>query len=804
LIERIGGGMGMVYRAHDLKLRRAVALKFLPPALAADEAARRRLYAEARAASALDHPNIGAVYEIGEAEPGGLFIALAWYEGETLKDKLRRGPLPIVEALAVARQIAAALATAHGAGIIHRDVKPSNIITTEQDTAKLVDFGIAKVAGTEPTREGTTPGTLAYMSPEQTRGGSIDVRTDVWSLGVVLYEMLAGRRPFQGESDSTLIHAIRHDEPEPVERQHPEIPQALAGIVARCLAKDPSQRYARAEDLCAELDALDGACIGGEQGPIGRFMRRQRGPEASGVLARALGRPLLAGIVLAAIVLTTISVYMAGRDDANRTAFATVANRPKLAVLPFENRSGLADDQYFTDGLHDEIRTRLSGVATLRVSSRTSVIRYRDSPTDVREIGRELGVDAVLEGAIQRAGGDVRVFVQLIDAQNDTQIWSGTYDRALDAASLFAIQREIAESVAEALRAELTDTERARVARVPTTNLEAYRHYLIGRHHWNERDEAGMDSAIAHFQEALHRDPLYARAYAGLADVHVLGFGPAGSNAFPLAIAAARTALRLDPDVAEAYTSLGYALMLYQWDWPAAERAFRRGIELDPSYATAHQWYAEYLVTQGRLDEAVKEVRIAESLDPLSRIIGWNVARILGFARRYEEAVEQSRALVRLYPRDRGMNFSLVMYLMAIGRNGEAADVMERFATSMAQEVGNVSAESIVGLLAGIRAGRTEAVTAYLSEGSPQDGHARMFTAYGLAASGEIDAAIRMIEQAHEQHAFGPLVPDLAAGALFDPFRDHERFEHVLRRMGLDPRIGLRLRERDPWWLARK
>jgi serine/threonine-protein kinase len=476
VIERIGGGMGMVYKARDLKLGRAVALKCLPPALAADEAARRRLYAEARAASALDHPNIGTVYEIGEAEPGGLFIALAWYEGETLKDRLRSGPLPIGEALAVARQIAAALAAAHTAGIVHRDVKPSNIIRTGQGTAKLLDFGIAKVAGADPTREGSTPGTLAYMSPEQTRGDAVDARTDVWSLGVVLYEMLAGRRPFRGESDSTLIHAIRHDEPEPVERQHPEIPHALAGIVARCLAKDPAQRYARAEDLGAELDALDGAST----------RRQQRGADATGVLARALRRPLLAGIVLAAIALTTIAVSMARREAASGAVPATAADRPKLAVLPFENGSGRAEDQYFTDGLHDEIRTRLSGVATLGVSSRTSVLQYRSSPRNVREIGRELGVDAVLEGAVQRAEGDVRVFVQLIDARNDSQIWSATYDRALDAASLFAIQREIAESVAEAMRAELTDAERARVARVPTTNLEAYRHYLIGRHHWAE------------------------------------------------------------------------------------------------------------------------------------------------------------------------------------------------------------------------------------------------------------------------------------------------------------------------------
>ena len=803
ILERIGGGMGVVYKARDTRLGRPVALKFLSPGLVADEIARKRLYAEARAASALDHPNVGVVYEIGEADPGGLFIAFGWYDGETLKEMLERGPLALANAITTARQIAAALAAAHRSGIIHRDVKPSNIIRTPPGVVKLLDFGIAKLSDTDLTRDGTTLGTVAYMSPEQTRGLAVDPRTDVWSLGVVLYEMLTGHRPFCGESDETVIHAIRHDEPEPVEHVRADIPAALASIVRTCLTKDPSGRYANADDLLAELQAVEDAPADGE----GIRQRPIRRPQWARASLPFLTNPVrvLSLVVVAGLLALSAYAVRSSRARTEHTSSGTIASteRRAVAVLPFENRSGRPEDQYFTDGLHDEIRSRLSGIATLRVSSRTSVMRYRNAPKQVRQIGQELGVDAVLEGAVQRAGDSVRVFVQLIDARNDVLFWSRSYDRRLDMAGLLTMQREIATSVAEALRAELTDAERARVSRVPTTDVEAYRHYLLGRYHWNRRNPEGMDSAIVHFEAALRRDPLYARAYAGLADVHVLGYGPAGANGFRLAIAAARTALRLDPDLAEAHSSLGLALTYYEWDWPAGEREFRRAIDLDPNYATAHQWYAEYLATQGRLDEAVAEVRLAESLDPLSLIIGWNVARVLGFARRYEEAVEQLRAVDRLHPGDGRVVTMLVMYLLALGRNAQAAEVMERFAATMAADTAHVGA-----LAEQIRAGRVDAVNAFIErmivQSNAGEAHRRMFAVGRLANTGDMDGAMRMLEQLHDEHGFGLLLPDLAVGALLDPLRDDPRFKTLVRRIGLDPQIGLRLRDRDPAWVARR
>lgn len=426
----------------------------------------------------------------------------------------------------------------------------------------------------------------------------------------------------------------------------------------------------------------------------------------------------------------------------------------------------------------------------------------------MREIGRELGVSHVLEGGVQRAGDSVRIFVRLVEAASDTQIWTASYDAALEVAGLFAIQREIAESVAEALGAELTDAERARVARVPETDIEVLRHHMRGRQHWHRRTQEGMDSAIVHFQAALRRDSSFAPAYAGLANVYVLGHGPGGTDRLLPAVDAARSALRVDRDLAEAHASLGLALMLYEWNRPAADSAFRRAIDLDPSYATAHQWYAEFLASQGRLDEAIEQVRVAEILDPLSAIIGWNVSRILGFARHHAEELDQLRRQADLHPQDDRIITSLVWSLMGFGRNEEAAEIMEDFLTPMMQEAGSENADRFRFVLAGIRAGRAEALLTFFLESVPEGttggGHQRMFTAVRHAVSGELGIAIGIIEEAYRERAFGLLVPDLAVGAAFDVFRDDPRFQHVLRRMGLDPEIGIRLRNRDPRWVTQR
>jgi len=523
-----------------------------------------------------------------------------------------------------------------------------------------------------------------------------------------------------------------------------------------------------------------------------RGRQRVSGPELL-ILAMlfAIGGSLIAmssrpTAELAAAAPAEDGVAAPGEDD----------GRPAVAVLPFENRSGLEQDIYFTDGVHDEILGRLSGVSALKVISRTSVMSYRGSPKNVRDIAAELGVGAVLEGAVQRAGDQVRIIVQLIDARSDAHLWSQTYDRQLDPENLFRVQSEIATQVANALSAELTPVERARVTHVPTLNLSAYRHYMLGRHFWNRRDQEGMDSAAVHFQAALREDPQYARAHAGLADVHLLGYGPAGDGGLPLALAAARRALAIDPALAEAHTSLAYATMLYEWDWAAAERSFLRAIELDPSYATAHQWYAELLVTLGRTEEAIREVRVAESLDPLSMIISWNVARILAFSRRHEEALAQLDRVAQRYPNAERVLGLRMIELLIVGRLQEVTEIaVEQISPNVPPEMRPRFDEVVAALRRGDPRPLLEEFGRGGAGGEPTP---TLRLAMRSAWIGDADAAMETLEAVYHARSFGLNLPEMAVGAAFDPIREDPRFRNLLQRMGLDPAVGLRLAAADP------
>lgn len=536
-----GGGMGVVYKARDTQLNRAVALKFLPPYLTTHPEAEERFVREAQSAASLDHPHIATIHEIDETEDGRRFIAMAYYDGETLKEKLNEGPLPVEEALGYAIQIADGLTRAHETGIVHRDVKPDNVIVTEHGTAKLLDFGLAQAATeTRLTAPGRRMGTAAYMSPEQAEGEAIDHRADLWSLGVVLYELLTAERPFTGERYTAVLHSILYEEPVPIREYRSEVPSILAQIVARCLQKDPNQRYASARELHDNLRAV---------------RRGETRIHAEG--------PVLEGM---------------GASD-----------RP-IAVLPF-GTIGTTEVPPFTDGIHGDLLTRLSRLSGLQVISRTSVLPYRDTDTPIRQIARELGVRWVLEGEVQEAGDQVQVNTRLVDAQADQQVWARDYRRDLTAESLFDIQGDITEKIARSLKAELTPEEKRQVEQRPTDNLAAYRLYAQGRGNLDQRTEEGIRQALDYFQRAIEQDPDYALAWAGLTDALSLfafyGFTPPDDAPDPMG--AARRAVDLDPKLGEARTSLGIHHAI-RHEGPAALQELSRAVGLAPSYAEAHIW----------------------------------------------------------------------------------------------------------------------------------------------------------------------------------------------------------------------
>jgi eukaryotic-like serine/threonine-protein kinase len=798
ILERLGaGGMGEIFLAEDTRLRRRVAIKLLPPELVNPERL-ERLVREAKTVAALSHPNIVTLYSIEEADELH-FLTMELVDGQTLGDLIPAKGMALDRLLDIAVPLAEALSAAHERGVTHRDLKPGNVMVTREGRVKVLDFGLAKLrAGVDDsrieglptealTREGLIMGTLPYMSPEQVEGRRIDPRTDIFSAGVVLYEMATGERPFAGQSSAALITAILRDQPPPPTSRNQGLPPEIDRIVARCLEKDRELRYQNAKDLRNDLLGLRKQMLSEEL--LGSRPASTSAPRSttSGAAATTAVRPrprrlaLWAGAAALLAVLLVGGGVLVGNRGRSGPAAAAESARPSLAVLPLTSLT--AEPEYFVDGMTEALIAAVANVRGLRVISRQSVMRYKGSAKSLPEIAGELGVGLILEGSVGRSGDRVRVQTKLTRAQPDEQVLlSKVYDRELR--DVLALQWDVAQAIAQEIQVELTPQEEARAAGVRPVEPAVYEAYLRGRHHWNKRTQDELYKAIAEFERALALDPSHAPSYAGLADSWaLLGYlYVEPEQAFGKAEKAALKALELDGGLAEAHVSLGLVRFFYDWDWPAAEAEFKSAIDLNPNYALGHLYYWAYLRAMGRLEEALQEIRRAEALDPLSLPISASLAVHYYVARDYPRAIEQANRALEMEPQF--PTAYLYLWLARVAAGGSEAERLDAFTRWLATS----GFGDLAGVLPEIRREQGEkAAVREAAEGLIAASRTRRvppeWVAFLLAVAGEHQRAIDWLERAVDQRAPGMVYINVAS--VWDPLRREPRFQALVERMRL-------------------
>jgi serine/threonine-protein kinase len=794
ILDKLGeGGMGVVYKAEDTKLRRTVAVKFLPRDVVAVDENRQRFILEAQASAALSHPNIATVFEIGDSE-SETFIALEYIEGHSLAETVKSGPMKLEQAISIAIQTAEGLQAAHERGVVHRDIKCQNIMVTPRGQVKILDFGLAKLRGASiVTKAGTILGTIDYMSPEQLRGEPVDHRTDIWALGVVLFEVVTGRKPFRGDYDNAVAYQVLNGQLEPITAIRTGVPMELERIVNKALQKESAERYQHVDEMLVDLRSLRNEAGSGES---------NRGLNRPG---RLLKKHLyLYGGIAAFGVLVVVGFFLFQSSKEGQSVSPEKGERttqesgPKpansIAVLPFRNISSDAEQEYFCDGLTEQVITTLSNLRDLKVIARTSVMQFKNSEKAIPEIGRQLGVANVLEGSIRKSGNHIRITAKLIKADDGFHLWAEDYDRELK--DVFVVQDDVARSIVAAMRLNLSDEQRSAITKRYTENTRAYGMYLRGRFHLNKGTEQGFKSAVEFFERAIGLDSHYSLAYSGLADAYEMLGNHAylqPGDAFPKARAAALKALELDDGIGEAHASLGFVKYVYELDWTGAEEAFRRAIESNPSYPRAHQWYSTFLLTFLRFDEALAEAQHAQQLDPLSVPIAVGVGIAHTHARQYDRAVEALLGVAELDPNASSMYLELGiayrgkgMYPEAIANLQRAVGGPGRTGTNPLAMLGYVHGEA--GQLLHARR-----ILGQLQQES-QDRYIQP-TAFALVYTGlgDYDEAMSWLEKAYREER-SVYLTHLDVEPTWDPLRSNPRFLALLERMGLrEGRHGLQL-----------
>jgi len=819
------GGMGDVYLAHDSKLDRKVALKVLPFEAASHEDRMRRFIQEAKAAAALNHPHIAHVYEIDEVD-GLNFIAMEFIDGVTLRKKIHQEHAELATLIKTLEQVAEALAKAHAAGIVHRDLKPDNVMITHDGFAKVLDFGLAKLIEPQQqslgsasevvtimqqhSRPGLILGTVGYMSPEQAQGRTeeIDQRSDIFSLGCILFEAVTGRKAFDGKDAIESLNKIIREPVTPIDTLAPEVPAALQGIVRRCLAKDPDERYQSMQDVASELREVEieleksfrddtisllwpsgGSKTksatetvshrAGSMRTAGNQDSQHLTSDSIQQLATDIKQHKLAAVIIASVAIVAIAAAAFGLRSyfQGRGAGAPIDS---IAVLPFVDENNDAEMDYRSDGLTESIINSLAQLPNVRVIARSSVFRYKGREVDPLEAGRKLGVRAVLTGRIMQRGDDLTISTELLDVRDNKQLWGEHYNRKVT--DLLNVQRTIASEITTNLRLKLSGPEQNRVTKNYTESPEAYQLYLRGRFHWNKRNGEALEKSVDYFNQALAKDPSYALSYAGLADTwfsrgwyrYVVP-----KEAYERAKAAATRALELDSDLAEAHTILAAIKTTYDWDWSGAEKEFNLAIRLNPNYATAHQRYSLFLPITGRFSEAVAEAQKARDLDPLSLPANENLGDILYLARRYEEAEQQLRKTLELDPNYGVAHSTLSKVYEAKGLYEEALNARIRNASPE-----NAAAARKIYASSGIKGFWRDRLNQLLERAkkeyvSPAD------IAIFYARLNEKDEAFAWLDKAMVERSI--LFNYLVADARFDNIRSDARFPELLKRVGLQP-----------------